>query len=179
MDKVFRLFLVWLIAFLILIACLWLVPGVPDATGGLHPEFKTMLKSGDSMADTPATKWMAYLFGLGIIGIFGFALVAGARKKEAVLDQKIRRFIIFTVLVYAVVFTLTTFSYWSYHQSNSMEYFGGFPKPTAWMLYGCWFTPLLLTITYYYKFQSWVITPEEEEQFDKIVKARREREQST
>jgi hypothetical protein len=67
------------------------------------------------------------------------------------------------------------FAYWDYQETNSTSYFGGFPIPTAWMLYGMWFVPAIITSAYIFKFDDWVLTKEEEKQFHEIVAARRKR----
>lgn len=176
MKNTFRFFLIFLITFIILIITLWIVPTPKAATGTVHPEFSTLLKSSGNIVDIPLGRYLAYAFGLGVIGCFAFLLYVGTNKKNKEAQSGIRKVYWLTFIAYVFVYTLTFWSYLDYHDGISNNYFGGFPAPTAWMLYGMWFVPGILTLAYIFKFQNWILTEEEEAEFYEIVKARRARE---
>lgn len=176
MNNIFKWFFGFTLLFILIIVAIWLSPAVPGATGTLHPEFKTMLKSGNYTGGSSAIQWLSYLFGLGIIGIFAFCVFIGSRKKDKKIQSKIYRVLFIGFSAYILTFSLMVFSYWNYQETNSTNYFGGFPLPTAWMLYGMWFVPAIITSVYIFKFDDWVLTREEEKQFHEIVAARRKRE---
>ncbi len=175
-NNMFKWFFAFLAMFLILIAAIWLTPAVPGATGSLHPTFKTMLKSGDYAGGGVAIKWLSYLFGLGIIGIFGFCIFTGLKKKDGAIPRNMRLILFFGFTAYVIIYSLMVFSYWEFQQNDNPAFTGGFPVPTAWMLYGMWFVPAVITVTYIVKFDDWILTKEEEDRFHEIVAARRKRE---
>ncbi|MEM6963818.1 MAG: hypothetical protein AAF573_03565 [Bacteroidota bacterium] len=175
MKNTFWAFFILLIGFLALILTLRIIPAPENATGTVHPKFDTMLHGGTSVAADPTVKWLAYLFGLFVISVFAFVLFLGATKKDANLNTKIRRVFTFGFLAYTFVYTLMVFAYWKNYPSPSDDFILGFPKPTAWMMYGMWFTPLIFTFVYIFKFKDWILTPEEEARFHEIVKARSKR----
>lgn len=176
MKNNFTWFLAILISFIFVIIGLWVTPVLEFPTGQLHPIFSTMLKSGSSVADGDTTKWLAYLFGLGIIGIFGAMIYVSTDIKNKTSRKKFRKLYAFCFFMYVLVYSLMVFSYWNYRAEGAGDFIMGFPKPTAWMMYGMWATPLILTLTYIFKFDEFVLTPEELEKFHKIVAARRARE---
>ena len=59
-------------------------------------------------------------------------------------------------------------SWWDYTTTNSMDYFLGLPKPTAWM-FALMLIPLFISSCYIYKFQDWVYTKEDEARFQDIL----------
>lgn len=177
MNLIAKCFFVFLVAFLILIAALWIVPAPAAPTGQLHPEYSSMLKSGSSVAADSTVKWLAYLFGVGVIGIFGFCIVIGSRKKDQKIQQNLRRVIAFGIALYLIVYTLMLISYWQYYETGSQAFIAGFPIPTSWMIYGMWTAPAAITIFFVLKFDDWILKPEEIEAFHQIVAERRKREQ--
>lgn len=176
MNKLTKLFLGFLILFLILIIALIFSDQPENAIGATDVTYKTMKKSGDTMASMPTTKWLSYFFGLGIVGIFYFVLFMGGRKQQPDLRQKMYTAIGVGCIFNLLVYSLMVFSWWDYTQTNSMDYFMGLPKPSAWMFFGLMFIPLIVTYFYITKFSDWVITPEEEKQFSEIVRKRKLRE---
>ena len=173
MENIVKWFFGFLVAFVFLIALLWVLPAPEAATGRLHPEYRTMLQSGESVADRPATKWMAWLFGWGVIGVFGFVLFIGAYKKNREKRRQIYRALLFGLILYLAVYTSMVVAWWSYHADGSAVWIWGFPTPTAWMLYGLWFAPLFITFIYIFKFNDWILSAEELEVFHKIVAEKR------
>ncbi len=168
--KISHWFLLLLCAFAFVIILL-LLANVPESvTGVIHPDFQTMTKGGEGVALYLDTKFLAYLFGLGIIGIFGFAVGFGAQRKEKLKGIKV--WLISGILAYLLVFSLLTFSYWKYVLEPRPEFFGGLPVPTAIMLYGLGTVPLMLSLIYIFKFKSWVLTDADEQRFREIVEKR-------
>lgn len=176
MKNQLTILLLLLIAVLAIIVALGFIPPVERATGILHPEYKTMLKSGNSVVQSTTVKWMAYLFGLAIFGIFALCALIGAHKKEAAKRKKINRILILGFTLCTIIFSLMVFSYWNYDPSANARYFWGVPVPTAWMLYPLWFSPVIITLIFILRFDDFVINDEELVEFNRIVRARRERE---
>ena len=162
-------FLVFLLFFLVLIGLLVLLPVPSNPAGGQHPEYQTMLKSGSSVVAITSSKWLAYAFGLGVLGLFGFSIFLGAQKNPKAKNRKIQNWLWVGTALYLLVYTLMVFSYWDYAQTDQPAFWGGFPAPTAWMLFGLGIVPILFTCIYVFKFKEWVITKEELEQFNELI----------
>ena len=175
MNTLSKLFFACLIAFFaILLAIIFSTP-LAQATGMADTEFATLNRSGTSVATEPTIKWLAYFMGLGIISIFCLCVFLGARKKQAALRKTIYQILGVGTLMYMAVYTMMVRSWWDYVATNSMDYFMGLPKPTAWMMFGLMFLPLFMSFLYIFKFNDWIIRSEEMEAFNKMV-ARRKKE---
>jgi len=164
----FKLFFGLLIGLLFLIAALYFSLSPEAVTGLPHESYTTMLHSGESVAAAPLAKWLSFLFGLCILGIFVICIMIGYRKYEKL--GKVKPWLFGGSIAYLLVFAGMVFSYWNYMSEGSAPYFLGFPAPTAWMLYAVWLFPLFFTFIYIFKFNDWVITPEERKRFEEIKK---------
>lgn len=174
-DKIIKLFFGFLLTFGLLIVALWISDVPANATGGTDTTYSTLNHSGVTVASNPTVKWLAYLFGMGIISIFGFMIFIGGRKKEVVIRKKLYRVLAIGIAALLFGFTMLTQSWWNYVETNSMDYFMGLPKPTAWMLFGMMLIPTIITFFYTTKFEEWIYTAEDEERFAEIMANRRKK----
>ena len=165
--KLFQIFFAVLMGFLVLIIALWFVLPPEGATGYQHETYEKMRKGGESLSSLPATKWLAFLFGLFVLTVFGLCLAIGYRKNGRL--KEVRPWLWAGMIGYIAVYTLMVVSYWKYIGGGDSSYFGGVPAPTAWMLYGVWFFPLFFTVIYIWKFDDWVVTPQDLERFHQLV----------
>ena len=176
MDKIIKLFFGFLLAFGALIIAIWLSDVPENATGLTDTIFPTLNRSGVTVASNPTVKWLSFLFGIGIISIFGFMVFIGGRKKDAVSRKQLYRVLAIGIALLLFVYTMMMQSWWSYVETNSMDYFMGLPKPTAWMIFGIMLVPSFITFFYAIKFEEWIYTEKDEERFAEIVANRRKRE---
>ena len=175
MDKTVKLFFGFLLLFGLLITALWISDVPENATGLTDTTFTTLNRSGNTVASDPIVKWLSYLFGIGIIGIFGFMVFIGGRKKEKAVRKKIYRVLAIGITAFLFVYTMMLQSWWHYVATNIMDYFLGLPKPTAWMLFGMMLTPTIITFFYTTKFEEWIYTAEDEAKFSEIMASRKQR----
>ncbi|MEM6800141.1 MAG: hypothetical protein AAF696_01990 [Bacteroidota bacterium] len=167
--KDYYAFLFVLSTTLLIILALALVDPVETASGKLHADYGTMIQSSNSQFSSASVKYLGYAFGLCIIGIFTLCLLLGAKKAN---DKGFKnRDILIGMGLYLTIFTAMVMSSWEY-DSVEAPIVGGLPVPTAWMLYGIWFVPVVLIILYVWGFERFVISPEEEAAFQKIVENR-------
>ncbi len=172
--KIFHFFFALLTGFLLLVVVLWFVVPPEGAMGYVNEAYPTMRNGGASLSSKSSTKWLSFLFGLFILGVFGMCLAIGYRKRGQI--GAIRKWLIIGIVSYIGVYTMMVISYWNYIDGvGETTYFLGVPAPTAWMLYGVWFFPLFFTILYIRKFDEWVITPEELERFHELVAENKEK----
>lgn len=175
MDKTIKLFFGFLGLFGLLIIALWTSEVPQNVTGLTDTTFPTLNRSGDTVATNPTVKWLSYLFGIGIIGIFGFMVFIGGRKKDEAVRKKIYRVLAIGITAFLLVYTMMVQSWWHYVETNNMDYFLGLPKPTAWMLFGMMLIPLIITFFYTTRFEEWIYTAEDEVKFLEIMENRKRR----
>ena len=175
MDKIIKVFFAFLLLFGLLIALLYLSETPENATGITDATFNTLQRSGQTVAVTNSSKWLAFLFGVGIISIFGFFIFIGARKKNPILRKQINKILWLGLFFYLLVYYFMVSAWWEYTETNSMDYFLGLPKPTAWMFFGLMTIPFFLSFFYITRFKEWIYTPEDEARFKAIVANRRNR----
>jgi len=175
MDTIVKIFFGFLLAFGLLIVALWTSDVPQNATGFTDADYKTLLHSGQTVASTSTSKWLAYFFGIGIIGIFGFVLFMGGRKKEVGIRKQVYRVLAIGLTLYLLVYSAMVTSWWNYVETNSMEYFMGLPKPTAWMVFGMLLIPFFISYFYITKFEDWFYTEADEKRFAEIMANKKRR----
>ena len=144
-----------------------LLPAATHPTARLHPEAASLLQSTGGLADQPETLWLGYAIGLLILGLMAVCVWIGLRKQDA--GTPLTRWMMIGFAGYALVFTGLTITYAQYAADPSGSFFGGFPLPTAWMIYGMWFFPLLLVGLYMVMFDRWVLTEDDLARFQDLV----------
>lgn len=166
MDYFKALFAV-LLGLLLIIIALWVLPEVPIATGQVHPEYQTMLKSGNVITNQESTKWLAYFFGLLILILFVLSIFIGARRKRD--TGNLVYWLLGGSLVYLITYHFSVMAYWKYAEAGSTNYFLGLPIPTAWAIYGLWSVPILMTLTYVLGFDQWILDKKDMQDFENLI----------
>lgn len=148
--------------------------GAMQPVAQLHPDADSLLQSAGWLAGRPDVLWLGYALGLLVIAIMGTGVWIGLRKHDA--GTPLSRWIMIGFAAYALLFTCLTVSSAAYAGNPSgTAFFGGFPLPTALMLYGMWQLPLLSIGLYMVWFDRWVLTDEDLARFRKLVdEARRQ-----
>ncbi|MCH2084843.1 MAG: hypothetical protein MK226_20825 [Saprospiraceae bacterium] len=177
--KLMKGFMVFLGLFLVFIGFMLGIGPLENPTGQQYEVYQSMLVSGTSVASHPILKWMALFFGVGILIVFGVFMSLGFRKAEKKLNAKLKQHLFVGMGLYIASFIVMTMVYWQYHNGDNFGYFLGVPSPTAWMLFGLGLTPLYFTIIYIIKFNDWIISPEELDEFQEIVRKRKQREEES
>ncbi len=166
----FKILLGGLLGLLAIIIALWILPDIPQATSQLHPEFETMLKSGNSVAEQSSVKWLAYFFGLMILLVFVATIFIGARRKRS--TGNLRYWLMAGSIAYAITYHLSIMAYWRYADATETQYFGGLPIPTAWAIYGIWSVPIVMTLVYVFRFDEWILDKQDMATFESLVDQR-------
>jgi len=113
----FHVLLIVLLILLLIVAGLAYTPQVANATGVPHPKFGANIMIGPSNIDQVwHTKWLGYLYGLSIIGVFWSFLTIGARKKGK--RTIIAKWIGLCFSLYILAYTLMTQSHWRYTEEG-------------------------------------------------------------
>ena len=169
MKSLFLGLLGLLVFCLLLILVLQILPPQDLPAGAPHVQFTTLQSSGTSVYDSSPHWAIGLSFGLAIIGIFGVTLYIGGHRQDPQKRKSIFRAFGIGMLAYFGVFLLLINAYQHYHQTGVTPYFLGYPAPSAWMIYGIWLVPLVFTTMYVMKFDDWVLSAEEVEEFKRIV----------
>jgi len=174
--KDYYVFLLVLAFPLLIIAGLAIVEPVPQASGVVHPEFKTMLHSANSQASSSQVKYLGFAFGISIIAVFGLCLYWGSKRTQQAGFRK--RDLWVGMILYLLTFSALVFSSWKYDHIEA-PLWGELPIPTAWMLYGIWFVPVVFIILYVSGFRKHVLSEEDEAAFQKIIEERIARQEAS
>lgn len=166
--KLFYALFAILLLLLTIILLAAISPEVVGATGVPHPDFKGMLISPANIDEVTHTRWLGYLFGTGIIALFGVMLFIGNRKKGRITSMG--KWLWLGIIAYFLVYTALVISHWMYAANKGGPFVFSMPVPTAWMIFGAWFIPLIITIAYVVKFDDAVISEEEIESFHEYLK---------
>ena len=166
--SLFHNLFITLLLLLVIIALAAILPEVQNATGVPHPEYKGMFISPTNIDADMNTRSLGFFFGSGIIAVFGLMLMIGNRKNGKVTP--IKKWLIIGMLTYYAVFIGLTMSHTRYTIFDGGPFFMSMPVPTAWMIFGAWFTPLIITIAYVWTFERNIISQEEIEEFHQYLK---------
>ena len=157
-----------LIVLLLSIVALWIGDEPALITGQVHPTYETMRTSGSKVVASELGKWVGYLFGGLVITIFVLTIFIGAKRKNGI--GPIRYWLAAGLIAYLGTYHLTIMAYWKYAGSDTTTYFLGLPSATAWVIYGLWSVPIITTLAYVFKFDEWIISPQEIKRFEELVK---------
>ena len=73
-------------------------------------------------------------------------------------------------LAYAIIFVLLVRSDAAYQAGGELLHVGGFPPPTAWLIYGMWLFPLVMVGLFVWGFDRWYYTPDDEARFADLTR---------
>ena len=168
-DRLAIFLLIVMFGLIATVIYLFNLPGSGAPMAGVHPEFNTMLKSS-SDPKTPGLIFAGYALGsLFILTLCSF-VVLGQLKKGTLGKVKIP--LLGLMALYLTIFLLLMTSYANYESGPDAVFFGGFPTPSAWMIYGMWGCPLLLILLFMFSFDSWFVTSEDMSRFQQLLEAR-------
>ena len=145
---------------------------VPSQRGLTHPDFSTMQLGGDSAARHGQVLWLGWSFGALVIAFFVGLIDASLARSGQPGKPSARRTVWLAGAVFELIFLLLVLSYRSFMDDPSMPSVLGFPRPTAWMLYGIWGFPMVFVLLYIFRFEQWVLDTKAEAEFAKLERRR-------
>jgi len=157
-----------LVALCGVVLSLWFVPEPAASRGVDHPDLSTMQQGGSTERHRPVLVH-GWLYGALSIALFVGLIALGLRRRGRLPRGGAAALVAGFVLV-LFVFTLLLLSYAGYAAPGAERpLFGSFPVPTAWMLYGIWTLPAVFCLLYMAKFDQWVMSDRDVEEFDRLV----------
>ena len=86
------------------------------------------------------------------------------------IRSKLNAWILRGLVVYGIVWVLIKFVDGVYLTNTSPAFYGGFPLPTALLVYGIGVFPLIIIPLYYYYFSSDIFSEKDQEQFNALLR---------
>ncbi|NND31806.1 MAG: hypothetical protein HKN76_04385, partial [Saprospiraceae bacterium] len=161
--------------FLIALSVLFLIDPPLTATGIIHEEFGSMLKSGPGVQFSRLQKFLFLLVGVLIIVIFCLMLYIGLDNRNTRVPNRPKMWILISSILYVSVFIILAFTAWHYFDNQSDVFIAGFPLPSAIMLFGLTLVPLFFTMLYILGFENWIFSRDDLAKFEAILRSRKER----
>jgi len=168
--KLIHACLISLVFLLIIVMCAQFWGPVDNAVGTPHAEHPGMMVSKTNIDQYAHSRWLGYLFGLGIIGVLGSLVLIGVRKKAR--STSLTKYVYTGLITYLLVFSGMVISHWNYAANDGGTFFASMPAPTAWMIFGVWFVPLIITVAFILRFEDSVISDEEITEFKNYLASR-------
>ncbi len=145
---------------------------VPSQRGMVHPDYSTMQQGGAPEAHHASILWLGWSYGALAIAFFIGLIDVSLAKGGATGPASARRVVWIAGAVLELIFLGLVLSYRYFMLDPLQNSVLFFPKPTAWMMYGIWGFPLLFVLLYIFKFNSWVLTPQQEADFANLEAAK-------
>ena len=132
-----------------------------------HDKFPSMEQGGPGAERHAKTLWVGWAISIAFILLWAALLMFAASRDGKLGPAKVP--LIVGSVLFMGLFTAVIFSYRAYMTEETHSLFLSLPKPVAWMVYGIWPFPLYFVAVYYFIFDRWYFTDEEQRRFDEIV----------
>ena len=164
----FRLLLALSFGLLLTLGVSFFVPAARQPTAMLHPEVPSLLHSTGGLSEQPETLWLGFAIGLLMIALMAVCVWIGLRREGK--GTPLSRWMMIGFVGYGAVFTAMCAYYHLYTSGHAVGFFGGFPAPTAWMIYGMWLFPLLFVALFLFQFDRWIFSEADLKRFQDLVR---------
>ena len=165
-DTHFKWLFIVLVSLLILTGFLFFYPNAGQPTAAPHPEYSSILQSTGPYDGTAS--WLGVIFGLLLVGVIALTSTIGLYRTGT--RSKLNSWMIRGIVIYAGVWVLIKFADDIYLTSSSPAFWGGFPLPTALLVYGIGVFPVLIIPFYYLYFGRDIFNESDQEQFNALLK---------
>ena len=123
------------------------------------------------------TLWLGYSMALAILAVMTALVLLGVDRNGR--GGVLARSLVVGFACLALLFTGLVVSYASYAGGAQDSFFGGLPRPTAWMIYGVWLFPMLMLLVCAFHFDRWYFTEEDERSIEELMRSNQTREEET
>ncbi|MFK7865266.1 MAG: hypothetical protein AB8B95_13690 [Pseudohongiellaceae bacterium] len=150
-----------------LVVAILLAPETPFAGGSPHPGFPGMVSGGDGEARLMHIGSFAFVFQSLLLLLIGCLCSLGVSEKN-------RSWGFWGYM--AASYGLAMFIWWQMYsghqaflQTGEVGYFMGFPIPTAWQMYGTWFSAIPSILLYALGFRKYIYSEADEKTFQAVL----------
>ncbi len=155
---------------LIMVALLTYIAGISESgysSGLVHPLVSHMRVGGDGPVRFDAIGLPAFLLQAAVLILALVLIVLSISKRH-------RDFHLYGWLGICGAFGLFNWymvysSYQVFLDTGVVQYFLGFPLPSAWMIYGTWLSGLSLVVLYIVGFNRFIYTAQDELEYHKLI----------
>ena len=112
---------------------------------------------------------LGYIVSLLMVGVMGSLVMIGVRRKGEIGPYF--PWLLGSFIIMALIFSGLAWSYSGYLRGDTDAIIGGYPAPTAWMIYGVWLFPLILITLFVVTFDRWFLSKEDLGEFREWVQA--------
>jgi hypothetical protein len=171
--KLEHVLLLILLALLVVVGVFATLEEPVHGQGLPHPDHVAMAIGGDATSRTLPILGLGLVFALLQVSLFGGLLLLGLRRAEEPLFPRYLPVLGgLALLMAAFVFLFNSYRSFAVDPEAS-AIFLGFPAPSAWMLFGVWWTPLALVLLYMLRFDRWVYGDQEKAAFAALLERAR------
>jgi hypothetical protein len=173
-DRLVGVILVICTVMAALVVAIMLAPSVGNTAGLPHPDFPGMQIGGSANGDTGRLVHIgmyAFLFQALLLLLINCLCLLGVSRPRR--DRRLYIAMMVSYLFALLVWWQMYFGLASFYETGQVSYFGGFPLPTAWQMYGTWASALPLILFYVLWFNRYIFPPEEEAAFQAILSEHR------
>lgn len=161
-----------LVAMWITLAVIFSIAEPTTSAGAKHPTLKTM-DQGVSSERHQNILVPGLIFGALVVVFLAGMLIFGLRRDAEAGKAKVALFAV--TLVYLGVFWMVFYEYFPFLLCEHSVPHDRIPAATLWMLIGLWAAPIAFVALYMWNFKRWIYSDGDEERFQEIVAASRER----
>lgn len=157
-----------LISMLGLVIWSFFVPGSMDGTAEAHKEITGMLQSKGNAVDNPLMVLIGSLLGILAVSVIGINVWVGVLKGGQ--ENTLGRWMLRAFGIYVLIFGAISWTYLGFIEDPiTTQFIGAFPIPSAIMIYGVWFFPLVFVGLYTFMFKTHVLTHKDVQTFRDMV----------
>jgi len=164
-DRLFKILLVLLICLLAVVGYMYFLPGATDALATVHPKSSGLLKS---VADQPDILGPGYLVGFFFVSIISLCVLVGMSKRGSL--GWVGKWLVSCFICYLLVYTSLVWVYSTYEAGPNAAFWGGFPLPTAIMIYGIWGFPAFFITLFVVTYDQWFYRDSDRKTFQDLLK---------
>jgi hypothetical protein len=157
-EMYFILFLVTVITFVLVLSLIRTEP--PGSSGGPHPGIEGMMIGGDGATRIRGFEAPAFILNAASLLVFVTLMVFGVSGRYRNRGFWLGMALMTLILLFTGYRVIN--GYLDYVNTGHLDYFLGFPSPTAWMIYGIWGAGALFIIFYVVGFRKYIFTEEDE-----------------
>lgn len=153
-------------------AVLW-IASTPELAGGhgsAHVRYSQMDQGGHGMERHGAVFAAAWLLGALMIAMFISLLAWQTKARRGPLP-----WFLVGGLLFEAIFSMMCWTYWrSLADPLATPFWGSFPVPVAWLVYGIWLFPGFFITLYVMRFDEWILPSDSTRRFEELLEERRQ-----
>jgi hypothetical protein len=163
-------------ALLLVVLIAMVRPGSAEAAAGAHPLFSSLFTSSQRLEGHTGHVILGAIASAVMVAVMTMMVVLGMRRPGK--PHAVTRWIIAGFAIYGLILVALVGAYRAYAGGTTVMV-GGFPLPTALLVYGVWLFPWFFVLLFVITFDRSVFSDTDQEAFDALVRRERPPESDT